>query len=178
MRRKCVAPVLVAGILAGCANPPPLDAFAGTTPAFDPVRFYTGHTRSWGVREDRAGTPEGIITTDCVGTADGADGLHMVQHLTLADGSHQTRDWHLRRVGPNRYEGTANDMVGTAIGEAQGRTFHWTWTWATKPGNPLFDVTMDQWMYLMDDGAMVNRTTVSKLGFTIAAVTEQFERAP
>lgn len=173
-----LAVALVVATLTGCATPPPLGAFAGTAPAFDPVRFFTGHTRSWGAREDRSGTPEGIITTDCVGTAEGPDGLHMVQHLILADGSHQTRDWHMRRVGPHRYEGTANDMVGTAVGEAQGRVFHWTWTWATKPGNPLLNVTMDQWMYLMDNGAMVNRTIVSKLGFTIAEVTEQFERVP
>jgi hypothetical protein len=178
MRWKCLAPAFIVAMLAGCSGPPSLAAFAGSGPPFDPVVFFTGHTRSWGVREDRWGTPEGIITTDCVGTAEGADGLHMVQHLILADGTQQTRDWHLRRVGPDRYEGTANDMVGTAVGEAQGRVFHWTWTWATKPGNPLFDVTMDQWMYLMDDGAMVNRTTVSKLGFTIAEVTEQFERVP
>ena len=67
---------------------------------------------------------------------------------------------------------------GTATGEAHGRSFHWTWTLATSPGNPLLNVTMDQWMYLMDDGAMVNRTTIRKLDIIVAEVTEQFDRVP
>ena len=65
----------------------------------------------------------------------------------------------MRRIGPNRYEATANDMVGTASSKVRSHNFHWTWTLATKPGNALYNVTLEQWMYLMDDGAMVNRTT-------------------
>ncbi len=165
------------GLLAGCSGPMPVGRFAGSNPAFDPVRFWTGHVQSWGVLEDRSGAPSDIVTTDCRGESEGADGLHMVQRLTLGDGTVQMRDWHMRRTGPATVQATANDMVGVADGVAAGRAFHWSWTLATKPGNPLFDVTMDQWMYLMDDGAMVNRTTIGKLGVTLAEVTEQFQRA-
>ena len=162
----------------GCGDANPLDRFAGSGPAFDPVAFWTGHARSWGVMENRAGAPTGIVQTDCVGVAEGADGLHMMQTLTLPDGSVQHRDWHMRRIAPGRFAATANDMVGSATGEAKGRAFHWTWVLATRPGNALFDVTLSQWMYLMDDGGLVNRTTISKLGFTVAEVTEQFQRVP
>jgi hypothetical protein len=84
----------------------------------------------------------------------------------------------MRRVGQGAFEATANDIVGTARGKAAGRAFHWSWTLQTKPGNALYDVTMDQWMYLMDDGAMVNRTTISKLGLILAEVTEHFAHVP
>ena len=172
------APLLAVILLLGCTSHSPSAVFAGGGPSFDPIRFYTGHTSSWGVEEDRSGAPEGVITTDCFGETEGSDGLHMVQHLTMPDGTKQTRDWHMRRVGAQRYEATANDMVGTASGEAQGRNFHWTWTLATQPGNALYNVTLEQWMYLMDDGAMVNRTTVRKFGVILAEVTEQFDRVP
>ena len=36
------------------------------------------------------------------------------------------------------------------------------------------DVTMNQWMYPMDDGSVMIRTTVSKFGMIVAEVTEQF----
>jgi hypothetical protein len=175
--RAVVALTALALVLSGCHSEVPVAAFANA-PAFDPVQFFTGHTHSWGVEEDRSGAPKGAVTTDCVGTATGSDGLHIVQHLTLPDGTQQTRDWHLQRVAPDRYEGTANDMVGTATGEVHGRSFHWIWTLTTSPGNPLLNVTMDQWMYLMDDGAMVNRTTIRKFGIIVAEVTEQFDRMP
>ncbi len=150
-----------------------VQSFHGTTPVFDPVAFWTGHTRSWGVVEDRSGVPTETIETDCVGTAE-AGGVHLVQTLTEGDGTVRHRDWHLRRAGPGRFTATANDMIGTAAGQAAGRVFHWDWAWATSPGDPLKDVTMHQWMYLMPDGTMMNRTVITKLGITIAQVSEQF----
>ena len=173
MRRA--VPLLLA--VAGCAPALPMDRFANTAPAFDPLAFFTGHTTSWGVVENRAGAPADIVTTDCVGEADGPDGLRMVQHVTNAGGT-TVRQWHMRRLGPHEFQATANDMVGTATGQAQGRVFHWRWTLATRPGQSWRDVEFEQWMYLMDDGAMVNRTVVRKLGLTLAEVTEQFRHVP
>ena len=84
----------------------------------------------------------------------------------------------MRRAGPGRFDATANDIVGTAHGEAAGRAFHWSWTLALHPGNPFTNVSMDQWWYLQPDGSMLNRTTIRKLGFILAEVTEHFVRAP
>ena len=168
------APLLTAIVLAGCSKPLPISHFAGTKPAFDPVAFWTGHHRSFGVVENRAGAPIDTVETDCRGTPEGADGLHMVQSLTLGDGTVQHRDWHLRRSGKD-FVATANDMVGEADGTAAGRVFHWRFVIATRPGNALYNVTFDQWMYLMDDGSMMNRTTVRKLDLILAEVSEQFE---
>ena len=172
---RLTALMLVLG-LAGCGSTKQVTAFAGTTPVLDPISFFTGHVRSWGVLE-RSGAPSDVVTTDCTGTVDADGSLHMVQTLDVG-GDPSRREWRMRPVGPGQYEATANDMVGTAHGEASGRAFHWTWTLATRPGNSLFNVTMDQWWYAFDDGTVVNRTTISKLGFTVAQVTEHFAPAP
>jgi hypothetical protein len=162
-------------LLAGCSKPMPVSGFAASKPAFDPVAFWTGHTHSWGVIENRSGAPTETIQTDCVGTGE-PGGLHMVQTLTEGDGTVHHREWHLRSEGGGRFSATANDMDGTAHGQAAGRAFHWQWQWARAPGSATQDVTMSQWMYLMDNGTMMNRTVISKLGVTLAEVTEQFER--
>jgi hypothetical protein len=164
--------------LAGCTRPMPLAAFRDTAPAFDPLVFWTGHTHSWGVVETPGGAPQEIVQTDCLGTLEGPDTLHMQQTLTESDGTVSHRDWHLRRVSPGHFEATANDMNGTAHGEAAGRVFHWDWVWAIRPGSSWKTVTMHQWMYLMPDGTMMNRTIITKLGFTVAEVSEQFSRVP
>ncbi len=168
--------LLLATTLLGCGGAMPVDGFHATTPAIDPIRFFTGHVRSWGVLEDRSGQPTDIVTTDCVGESTG-DTLHMVQRLTIGQDAPTTRDWQMRRAGPNRYEATANDMVGTATGEASGRAFHWIWTLALSPGNDLKNLSMDQWWYLLDDGTMLNRTTVRKLGVILIEVSEHFAHA-
>jgi hypothetical protein len=161
-----------------CGKAMPVESFAGTQPGFDPLVYWTGHTHSWGVVENRDGGPSETVTTDCLGEAEGTDGLHMRQTLTEGDGTVTHRDWHLRRVSPGHFAATANDMAGTAQGIAAGRVFHWQWVWARKPGNPSLNVTMSQWMYAMPGGTMMNRTTVSKLGVIVAEVSEQFSRAP
>ena len=169
-------PTLVAALLllSTCSDPLPVSAFKDASPGLDPVRFFTGHVRSLGVLEDRSGQPTSIVTTDCTGTAEGPDGLHMVQHLQVGTEPPATRDWHMRRIAPGQYRATANDMVGEANGEASGRAFHWHWTLALSPGNSLENVTMEQWWYLEADGSLINRTTISKLGYIAAEVTEHF----
>ncbi len=163
-----------AGSVGSCAPALPVTAFPAGASPLDPIAFFTGHAHSWGVLEDRSGQPTEVVTTDCTGQTDASGTLHMTQVLHVGQDAPQTRIWEMRRVAPGRYEATANDMVGTATGEAAGRAFHWQWTLALHPGNPFTNVTMDQWWYRMDDGSILNRTTVRKLGFIAAEVSEHF----
>ncbi len=170
--------VLLAAGLCACAQPMPIAHFAGSGPQLDPVRFFTGHVRSWGVIENRSGAPTSTLATQCDGTLEPDGSLHMVQRLTYGDGEVKMRDWHMRRIAPGRFEATANDMVGTGHGESAGRAFHLHWALAAQPGDPFANVWLSQWMYLMDSGTVVNRTIISKLGVIVAEATEGFERLP
>jgi hypothetical protein len=172
------SPFVLALTLAACGKPMQVSQFAGTTPSFDPLKFWSGHHRSWGVLEDRGGAPTDTVMTDCVGTASPDGSLKMAQTLTLGDGTATRRDWRLWRTAPGAYAATANDMVGEAHGLSAGRVFHWTWVLALSPGKPLKNVTMDQWMYLYPDGTMMNHTTIRKLGVAVAQVLERFEKLP
>lgn len=176
--RSVLVFLLLGAALTGCSRPLPVQAFANSPPNFDPVQFFSGSIHSWGVLENRSGEPTEIVTTEGSGEPEGADGVHFLQRLQVGQDKPATRDWHMRRVGPGRFDATANDIVGTAHGEAAGRAFHWSWTLALHPGNPFTNVSMDQWWYLQDDGSMLNRTTIRKLGVILAEVTEHFVRAP
>lgn len=160
--------------LGGCSAPLAPAGFVGSGPAFDPVAFFTGHVTSWGVEENRDGQPTGIVTTDCTGTPDGPHAIRMVQVLHVG-GTVQTRTWQLTQTGPSEFTATANDMAGDTVGVAGGRAMHWRWVLETAPGNALKNVTMDQWFYRMDDGAVMIRTVVSKFGVRLIEVSEQFE---
>lgn len=172
---KYVLCFCMALLVAGCSAPLRPEAFVTTVPAFDPITFWTGRTASWGVIENRDGAPTAIITTSTEATAEGANGLHMVQHV-ISNGKDSVRDWHLRRLGDGQFEATASDMVGSARGAASGRMGHWTWVLAADPGNSLLNVSMEQWMYLADNGTLMVRTIVTKLGVRLAEISEQFVR--
>jgi hypothetical protein len=174
VRISLVALCTIASLIAGCDRQRTGSATAGIGPAFDPVAFFDGHTQSWGVIESRSGAPIERIVTDGHGWINAANQLRMVQRLSFQDGKTQERNWTVWRTGPDRFEATANDMVGSVAGEADGGTFHWQWVLARSPGNALLNVTMNQWMYRVDDGSVMIRTTVTKFGVIVAEVTERF----
>ena len=160
----------------GQAAPIAPSAFADGRPAFDPLRFFNGHTRSWGVFENTKGEPTERITTETWGRMVKGE-LHMEQDLFIGNKPRSHRSWKMRRLDAHHFEATANDVVGTARGVASGNAFFWTFTLALKPGHPLFNVRMTQHMYLQPDGrTMINRDTIRKFGIVVAGVTEQFRR--
>ena len=87
-------------------------------------------------------------------------------------------------VGPtlvkngNRYTGTAADVVGTAQGEAQGSALHWTYVLSLPVDGKVWEMDMDDWMYLVDDKTLLNRTSMSKYGFKVGDVVSIEETRP
>lgn len=125
--------------------------------------------------ENRCGAPIRRVTTQTTGHWEG-DTLELEQDLQI-DGRQEHRSWRIRKLDAHHYEATANDLVGTARGEAYGNVFHWSFTLALSPGNSLANIGMSQWMYLQPDGrTLLNHSTIRKLGFVVAQVTEQFRR--
>jgi hypothetical protein len=160
------------------ASPTERTSSRANGPAFDPIRFFSGRTHSSGVFEDRRGAPTKRVRTVTSGRVTGGV-LRIEQDLYIAGEPRQHRSWRIRRLGANQFEGTANDMIGSARGEARGNHFTWTFTLALRPGNPLYNVRITQHMYLQPDGrTMINRSAIRKLGILIAQVTEQFWRGP
>lgn len=165
-------------LLAGCSSLKPRD-FAGSTAKFEPDEYFTGHVKSWGVFENRRGEPRSRFTTESVGMRDAAGDTTIRQVFTHQDGSTQERLWHVHRLDEHRFTATANDVVGTAHGEADGNVFRWEYTIAVKPGNPFSHVHLRQWMYLPEGTeTMFTRAVVTKFGFTLGEVSESFHRVP
>jgi hypothetical protein len=171
----CAALITLCFLFNGCRSLAP-ESFAGGAPRFEPEKYFEGPTRSWGVMESRSGKPKSRFETEMMGRREGSD-LVITQDFTFEDGRKQQRVWRLRRIDDHRYEATANDVVGVSVGQAFGNTFHWEYTLAVRPGNPLANVHLEHWMYLAADGdTMINRVLIRKLGVTLAETTEHFHR--
>ena len=53
--------VLAGLLVASCGQDLPVAAFAGTGPSLDPVRFFTGSVRSWGVHAITSLLPSTVL---------------------------------------------------------------------------------------------------------------------
>lgn len=149
--------------------------FVASAPRLDPMRYFDGHTHSWGVIENRSGEPSSTFRAAMLGIRNG-DALTITQDFTFDDGRKQQRIWRIRQIDEHRFDATSSDVIGVATGYAYGNTFRWEYTLQLKPGNALTRVHMKHWMYLSDDGdMMINRVIISKLGIIVGETTEYFQ---
>ncbi len=154
-----------------------IDDFADTGPEFVPEEYFVGHTKAWGFFQDRFGTVRREFVVDIQGYMDG-DVLVLDEDFVYADGEIDNRVWRIRDLGDGRYEGEADDIIGKAIGERRGKALRWGYDFDLEVGERTWRVTFDDWMLLQDENVMINRTTVSKWGFTLGEVYIFFQRQP
>jgi hypothetical protein len=94
--------------------------------------------------------------------------------FTYSDGTTQRRVWTLTEIAPNRYKGTASDVVGEALGEVAGNALNWSYTLALPVDGKVYNVQFNDWMYQMDDKVMLNKAKMSKFGIYLGEVTLAF----
>ena len=173
MFRRAIAG-LAALALAGCATVAPQD-YAREKPALDLREYFNGRVDAWGVVQDRSGRILKRMVVEIDGTWKGETGT-LDERFTYADGTKETRVWTIRKDG-NRYTGTAADVVGEARGEAAGNALRWNYVLdAKREGGGTIHLDMDDWMWLVDERTLVNRTTFSKFGIRFGEVTIFFRK--
>lgn len=158
----------------GCSSMKPED-FAGTTPRFSLEEYFDGNVRAWGIFQDRFGRLRRQFVVDIAGSRDG-DTLTLVEDFVYDDGETDQRIWTIRKLDDHRYEGTADDVIGTAVGIAYGNALNWSYDLDLPVGERIIRVRFDDWMFLQDEDVMINRAAVTKWGFLIGEVSIFFTR--
>lgn len=176
MRFLAWALVGVVVLVTGCGSMKPED-FAGTEPRLTLEEYFLGHTRAWGLFEDRFGDLRAQFVVDIDGTWDGRD-LVLDEHFTYADGRTDRRVWRITRIDEHTYEGTAADVIGTASGRTFGNALNWRYNMDLKVGERSIRVHFDDWMFLQPDGVLLNRARVRKWRVEIGEVTLVFRKVP
>jgi hypothetical protein len=169
-----VATLLLATGLAGCASQK-LSDYADKKPTLDLAQYFEGTTHAWGMFQKRGGQVVRRFQVVMKGTVKG-DQLTLDEDFTYDDGSKSQRVWTLTRGPDGRWTGTAGDVVGQAAGQQMGNAFHWTYTLALPVDGSVYNMSMDDWMYLLDEHTLLNRTSMSKFGVELGQVTLFFRK--
>lgn len=96
------------------------------------------------------------------------------ESFEYSDGTTSKRVWTLKKDSNGKYTGTAGDVVGEAHGETAGNAFRWSYTLDLPVGKQSYHVHFDDWMYLMNDEVMLNKSKMSKFGIYLGEVTLVF----
>ena len=100
---------------------------------------------------------------DVTGIVDG-DLLTLDERFVYNDGETDRRIWRIRDKTNGEFEGEAADVIGKATGTAAGNALNWTYEMNLKVGGGTWRVTFDDWMFLQEDGVLINRAPASKNG--------------
>ncbi len=168
--------VLSVALLTGCAGPQVTD-YATQKPVLDLRQYFNGTIDAYGLFTNRSGkvVKRFTVVVDCQWQGPpGAETGVLNEHFTYSDGTTSERVWTLHRGPDGRYIGTAGDVLGQAVGRESGNAFHWHYTLEQPVEGHVINVQMDDWMYLMTDKVMLNKTQMSKFGVTLGEVTLSF----
>jgi hypothetical protein len=100
----------------------------------------------------------------------------LAEKFYFDDGEISYRNWQLSKQQDGGYHGTAEDVKGTAIGRHQGFAFQFQYELALQLDEDLYQVTMDDWMFQLDDSRVMNKTSMSKFGIKVAEITLFFDK--
>lgn len=158
--------------LAGCAATG-VEQYRAEKPVLDLQNYLNGTLDAWGIFQGRSGTVDKRFHVVIDASWRGDSGV-LDERFTWSDGTTSRRVWTLTRHPDGTWRGTADDVVGEALGEVAGNALRWRYVLALPVDGRVIHVDFDDWMFLMDDKVMLNRSYMSKWGVDLGEVTLTF----
>ena len=151
------------------------EAYTDTGPDFDIRRHLNGPIHCEGVIYGPLGTVTSRFTADMLGEWPGASGT-LAEHFRYAGGGTQDRKWFLNVANDGSFTATADDIIGTGRGVVSGTTVRMTYRLKLPKdaGGHVLDVT--DWLYLMENGTILNRSELRKFGLRVGELTATMRR--
>ena len=152
-----------------------VEHYRNEEPRLDLREYFVGRVDAWGMFQKRSGEVVKRFHVEITGSLDG-DQLILDERFRYSDGTTQRRVWTLTEDSPGRWRGTAADVIGEARGEVAGNALRWRYALSLPVDDNVYQVNFDDWMYLIDENTLANRSFMSKFGVELGQVTLFFRK--
>lgn len=163
---KSLLAVCFTFLLASCSVS--IKEYKDMEPKLNFKQYFNGKMIAHGYFKDRFGKIKKTFVVDMNTVWQGDTGV-LTEHFVYNDGSKSERIWTLKIEG-EKVIGTASDVVGSAVGEIAGNTLHWKYDLNLKVDESTYKVSLDDWMYLIDQQTMLNQSYMSKWGIDLGEI--------
>ena len=170
------AALILSPRLAGFRAQRPQD-YAGTGPVMDPRKHLSGPILCEGVIYGPTGRVTSRFSATMVGVWQGNRGV-LREHFRYDSGTEQHREWRLTLGNDGTLRAEADDLVGIGRGVASGSAVQMLYKLRLPPaaGGHVLDVI--DWMYLGENGTVMNRSQFSKFGIKVAELIATMRPMP
>ncbi|AWB49938.1 DUF3833 domain-containing protein [Gemmobacter aquarius] len=171
-----VAAVLVLPKYIGFRSQKPADLSAGT-PRFDLRAHLSGPILCEGVIYGPTGRVSSRFVAEMEGHWDGNRGV-LKERFRYDSGRVQDREWRLTVGNDGRIRAEADDVIGTGSGVSAGAAVQLKYRIKLDPdaGGHVLDVV--DWMYVMENGTIMNRSQFRKFGIKVAELVATMRPMP
>lgn len=166
---KPILTLRVALMLTACSSQD-LNTYKDEKPSLTIKEYFNGEIKAWGIAQDWRGRVVNRFDIEMIGEWQGDTGI-LKEKFDFYDGKKQNRVWTITKISNEQYEGKADDILGTAIGETKGSAARWAYTMDLPVDNTTYRVKFDDWMWQMNDGVVINRSYIKKFGITVSELT-------
>ncbi len=146
-----------------------LKPFQEKQPKLDLRQFFNGTVEGWGSLFDYLGRPTRRFYVKIQGTWDAKNG-RLDEWFDFDDGEKTERIWNISYQDDQYFFARAGDVIGQAIGQQAGNSVNLRYRLRVPYKKSTIDLTMDDWMYLVDQSTILNRTKMKKLGLKVGEI--------
>lgn len=163
--------------ISGCSSVQ-IDHAEGRTPELVPQKFFNGKICADGVVRDRSGAEIRSFNASIDASWDGngvgtLDEVFYFYDEAGADPKRETRVWTLTPAvldGRDVLSAQASDVPEATTMEWSGNAIHMAYTLRYGEPGDTIDLNMDDWMFQVADGVVVNETRMSKFGLHVGQI--------
>ncbi|MDB5491637.1 MAG: hypothetical protein JWO78_1486 [Micavibrio sp.] len=156
-------------MLGGCGSTP-VETYASEKPVMEFDSFFNGALTGHAIVQDRNGKIIKRFVVHMVGEWNGDHGT-LKEHFVYNDGEIQDRVWTIRKLADGSFVGTAPDIVGEAPGKSAGNAIQWKYVMKLDVSGHKINIAFDDWMFLVSDDLVINRSYMSKFGINVGQIT-------
>ena len=149
--------------------------FAGTSPEFNLREHLNGPMLCEGVIYGPTGRVASRFVADMEAEWTGNVGV-MKERFRYDSGTVQNREWRLTVGNDGSIRAEADDVVGTGLGQQTGAGVQLKYRirLPQESGGHVLDTT--DWMYLVENGTIINRSQFRKFGIKVAELVATMRR--
>ncbi len=149
--------------------------YAQTRPVFDVRRHLSGPILCEGVIYGPTGRVSARFVAEMEGRWQGNRGV-LDEHFRFDSGTEQRRQWRLTVGNDGSIEAEADDLVGLGRGQQEGSAVKLSYRIRLPKRAGGFTLDVTDWMYLCENGAIINRSQFRKFGVKVAELVASMRR--
>jgi len=160
--------ILLCFIIPGCSNNN-IEYYGNKKHKVDLKSFFSGNIEGWGAIFDYSGRQIRSFKVVIKGSWNNNEG-QLKERFEFDDGEKTDRTWEIVFQDNQMFKAKAHDIAGEAKGRQNGSAVNINYTLQVPYKNSTINLRMDDWMYLIENDSILNRTTMKKFGFKVGEI--------